>query len=116
MNKNDTYETLLTIKNKVELGGSTTKGIPELLSLAERGYIELELVSVRSSSGNYKRATNIYIANAGHDFLSYAKELNSKGIDISNLSYEDIEHYGRTSLLKSLGLEDEQTQIKLEDK
>lgn len=101
MDKKRVHKHFRSVRDVLNPGGSLSSEISMLLSLAEQGYIDCELVS---DDGEVRRVTNIFVTNKGHDFLTYAKELEDKGVNISNMSYEDIEHYGRVSLLKSLGL------------
>ena len=102
MNKRQVYITLKVIRENIEPGGSLTKDISHILSLVEQEYIKCDRIFLDFKP--YK-ASGIFITNKGHDFISYAETLNNSGVDISQMSYEDIEHFGRAELLSQLGLE-----------
>lgn len=101
MNKTDVLKTLYTIRDEVSLGGGMRTNSVELLSLVEQEYIICEVFTI---SGEITSFCDIFIKNSGHDFIAYAEELIDKDVDIKNMSYSDIEHFGRLSLLKTLGL------------
>ena len=102
MNKNKVLNKLRHIRDHLPLFCTVEDDIDILLSLSEENYIES-----RKMYGDKDVIifTDILITNAGHDFITHAEELELDGIDISNMSYRDIEFYGNKSLIKSLGLD-----------
>ena len=101
MNKKKVLKKLRLIRDNLPLFGTVEDDIDILLSLSEEDYIESTKMYGNKGVIIF---TDILITNAGHDFIIHAEELELDGIDISNMSYEDINFYGNKSLLKSLGL------------